>query len=143
MIIRKATIKDIKELRILNKKYFGESRDYINEINSKDTTVFVIEDMKRIIGISGLKINDWNNTGWLLNIFIHPDYRKKGLGSTLIRKVIDETKKNSLRCLIAEAPSESNDPFLFKKIGFRNCGYNDRYYSNHPGESAEFYSFDL
>jgi ribosomal-protein-alanine N-acetyltransferase len=143
MEIRKATLKDVKELNALNKKYFGESRDYTDEIKSRNTIVFVIEDMKEIVGISGLKINDWNNTGWLLNIFIRPDFRKKGLGSMIVQKVIDETRKDNLRCLIAEAPSESNAPFLFKKMGFRNCGYNDRYYSNHPGESAEFYSFDL
>lgn len=44
---------------------------------------------------------------------------------------------------MAEAPSLSNAPKLYKKAGFRKCGYNDRYYSNSGKEIALWYSFDL
>lgn len=44
---------------------------------------------------------------------------------------------------MAEALSLSNTPKLYKKAGFRKCGYNDRYYSNSGKEIALWYSFDL
>ena len=143
MDIRKATQKDVEELNDVNKKYFGEHRDYNDEVKSKDNLIFIMKDKNKIIGISGLRINNWNNTGWVFNIFVRPDSRKNGLGSILIQRVINEAKKNNLRCLLAEAPSKGNASFLFKKMGFRKCGYNDRYYSNDLDEIAEFYSLDL
>jgi N-acetylglutamate synthase-like GNAT family acetyltransferase len=143
MDIRKATQKDVEELNDVNKKYFGEHRDYNDEVKSKDNLIFIMKDKNKIIGISGLRINNWNNTGWVFNIFVRPDSRKNGLGSILIQRVIKEAKKNNLRCLLAEAPSKGNASFLFKKMGFRKCGYNDRYYSNDLDEIAEFYSLDL
>lgn len=142
-MIEKATTKDIDELSILNEELFGESRDYTEEINSDNTEVYVYRKDHKIIGISGIKKNDWNGTGWLLNIFVHPDYRKQGIASNLVKKMIDISKENGLRCLVAEAPSESNAPMLFNSLGFRKCGYNDRYYSNKPGEIAEFWSYDI
>jgi len=143
MNIREAKLRDVDELDDLNKSYFGEFRNYSDEINNPNTIVLVGEAEGKIIAISGLKINDWNNTGLVLNIFVHPENRKAGLGAKLINEVINRAKGLKLRCLIAEAPSESNAKFLFMKIGFRKCGYNDRYYSNSPGEIAEFYSLDL
>jgi len=120
MKIRTAKLSDIEILNSLNSKYFGENRDYTEEINSSKTIVLVGEDDSKIIGISGLKIKDWNNTGLLLNIFIHPDFRKNGLGSELLKAVIREAKNKKLRCLIAEAPSEGNAPYLFLKNGLHS-----------------------
>jgi len=142
-MIEKATTKDIDDLSTLNKEFFGESRDYTEEINSDDTEVYVFRKDNKIVGISGVKKNSWNGTGWLLNIFVHPDYRKQGIASNLVKNMIDISRENGFRCLVAEAPSDSNAPALFKNLNFRKCGYNDRHYSNKPGEIAEFWSYDL
>lgn len=143
MKIRKANLKDAPELQKLNDEYFGEHRDYTREINDPDTLVFVGEENGNIIGISGLKIHEWNNSAWLLNIFVHPDFRNRGHGQKLVEFAVKEAKKLKLRCLIAEAPSKGNAGKLFTKCEFRKCGHNDRYYNNDASEIAEFYSIDL
>ena len=69
--------------------------------------------------------------------------RRKGIAKQLILHIVEEAKKMQVRCILAEAPSSGNAPFLFTACKFRKCGYNDRYYTNDGGEIAEFYSFDL
>ena len=55
MNIRQATVEDASDLQKINDEYFGETRNYKKEIESKDTLVFLCEDKNKIVGISGLK----------------------------------------------------------------------------------------
>ena len=52
-------------------------------------------------------------------------------------------KKTSFRCLIAEVPSLNPAKKLYEKMGFRKCGYNDRYYSNKGKEICVWMSLDI
>ena len=74
---------------------------------------------------------------------MHPDYRGHGLGLKLIEYIINKSKKMKYRCLIAEAPSLNYVVELYKKSGFRKCGYNDKYYSNRGEEICIWMSLDL
>lgn len=143
MKIRKATLKDVKKIEWLDKKYFHESRNYKEIISSKGSEVFVLLFGKEIIGFTGAVYRDWNNAIWVLNIFIHPQYRRKGYAPRLIKFLIDYLKKKKYRTIIAEAPSSSDALPLYLKLGFRVCGFNDRYYSNKGKEIAIFISYDL
>ena len=58
-------------------------------------------------------------------------------------KVIEKVKNTEYRCLIAEAPSLNPVKNLYEKVGFRKCGYNDRYYSNDGEEICIWMSLDL
>ena len=143
MSIREATNQDAPKLQSLNEAEFGEVRDYAELINSTATKVFVYEQEGNILGISGLKKQSWNNTAWILNIFVRPAARQQGIGRQLIERMVTEVKKLGVRCVMAEAPSSGNAPVLFQKSGWRRCGFNDRYYTNDGSEIAEFYSLDL
>ncbi len=48
------------------------------------------------------------------------------------------------RSVIAEAPAKDGIDKFYAKLGFRKCGYNDRYYTNRDnGGIAIFMSCDL
>lgn len=143
MNIRLATAEDASELQRINDVEFGEVRNYTELLNSSSARVFVFEQDGEIQGISGLKKQSWNNTAWILNIFVRPAVRQQGIGRQLIEHMVDEAKKLGVRCVMAEAPSNSNAPALFRNSGWRQCGYNDRYYTNDAKEIAEFYSLDF
>ena len=143
MEIRKANLKDSKKITELNKKYFHEKRNWDKLISSKNSEMFVLEDKTEIIGFTGLKYHDWNNTIWIIDIFVHPKYRKKGLGTKLLKSLLQRIKKTKYRCFIVEAPSLNPVLQLYLNNGFRKCGYNDRYYSNKGKEIAIFLSYDL
>lgn len=135
MRIKKANFGDIKKIKKISKKYkFGFQ-------GSKEMYVLIRD--KKIIGFTGLIRYKWNNTLKISDIFIIPEYRKRGYGLKLIEFLVNGAKKTNYRCLIAEAPSLSNASKFYKKAGFRKCGYNDRYYSNSAKEIAWWYSYDL
>lgn len=141
--IRRASTDDVSQLQQLNDDHFGEVRDYANEIASASTAVFVAIRSGEIVAITGLKHQEWNNTAWVLNIFVLPQLRQRGVGTKIMQHILLESKKLKVRCVLAEAPTSSQASHLFKKVGFRYCGYNDRYYDNTGHDKAEFYSFDL
>jgi ribosomal-protein-alanine N-acetyltransferase len=143
MKIRKAKLSDLNSINSLNKKYFKEVRDFRSLLKNKDDILIVLEDKQKIIAFSGIHLNKWNNTARIIDIFVHPNYRRRGLAGELVKKLIVFAKKTKVRSLIAEAPSLNPVLKLYKKCGFRKCGYNDRYYSNNPKEIAIFLSFDF
>ena len=143
MKIRKATPRDLPEIRKLSKKFkFEIGRDWKGLIGSKNSEMFVLMNDRSVIGFTGLIRYDWNNTLQVLDIFVEPEYRRKGLGIALLDFLVDRSRKTAFRCLIAEAPSLNPVVDLYKKAGFRQCGYNDRYYSNSGKEIALWMSLD-
>jgi len=135
MKIKRANFKNIKEIKKISKKYkFGLQ-------SSKE--MYVLIENKKIAGFTGLIYHKWNNTLQISDIFVNPECREKGYGLELIKFLVNKAKRTNYRCLIAEAPSLSNAPKLYKKAGFRKCGYNDRYYCNSGKEIALWYSYDL
>jgi ribosomal protein S18 acetylase RimI-like enzyme len=142
--IRKASLGDLSEIRKLSKKFeFEISRDWKGLISSKNSEMFVLINEGSVVGFSGLIRYDWNNTIQISNIFVEPQYRRRGLGFSLVNFLVDRSRKTEYRCLIAEAPSLNPVVGLYKKAGFRQCGYNDRYYSNSGKEIALWMSLDL
>lgn len=147
MDIIQAKLEHLEKIEKLSKKFnFETDRNWKGLVSSDNKRLFILLDndtIDTIIGFSGLIEHEWNNTLQISNIFIHPDYRNKGLASKLIQYVIAEAKKTSFRCLIAESPSLNPVTKLYEKMGFRKCGYNDRYYSNTGKEICIWMSIDL
>ena len=69
----------------------------------------------------------------ILNVAVHPDYRRMGVARTLIARLIQE--KSDVRDWFLEV-RVSNSPalFLYESLGFRAIGRRVRYYRN--GEDA-------
>ncbi|MFA6553283.1 MAG: GNAT family N-acetyltransferase [Patescibacteria group bacterium] len=143
-IIRIATRRDAAQITALNKRYFHEAgRDWIALIAGRSSDMIVLQLGKRIIGFTGLQISSWNNSARVIDIFVHPKYRKRGYGAQLLAFILKRAKKYHVRTVMAEAPSLNPVLNLYLKCKFRICGYNDRYYSNSNKEMAIFLSFDL
>ena len=143
MIIRKAKVADLGEIEKLNEKYFKEIRDFKEIIEDKSSYFIICLEKNKIVGFSGIKHSDWNNTANVINIFIHPSFRNIGLASKLLDKLKQEARRLKVRALVAESPSLNSALPFYLKNGFRICGFNDRYYSNNGKEIAMFLSFDL
>jgi len=143
MKITKANLKDLPEIKKLNKEYFKEIRDFKEIITSKDDRFFVGKMNGEIVGFSGIHIYHWNNRARIIDIFIHPEYRRKGYATEFIKLIKKEAKRAKVRTIIAEAPSLNPVFHLYLSNGFRKCGFDDRYYSNNGKEIAIFLSYDL
>ena len=72
----------------------------------------------------------------IMNIAVHPDWRRQGIAESLIGALIGELKKRGSHALLLEVRA-SNDPAiaLYGKLGFRQVGRRKNYYRN-PKEDA-------
>lgn len=73
----------------------------------------------------------------MMNVAVHPDYRRQGIAEALILQLIDGLKREKdSHCLTLEVRA-SNAPAisLYKKLGFEQIGLRKNYYRN-PKEDA-------
>lgn len=75
----------------------------------------------------------------IVNLAVHPAWRRRGLGERLLRLMLQGAAKMGIEKIILEA-RESNSPArrLYGKCGFRVCGRRKRYYPD-TGEDALLY----
>ena len=72
----------------------------------------------------------------MMNIAIHPDYRKQGIGAALISELIAQlSKRNSHSLMLEVRASNTNAISLYQKLGFTEVGRRRNYYRN-PREDA-------
>ena len=72
----------------------------------------------------------------MMNIAVHPDFRRKGIAAALITKLVSQLKARGSRILRLEG-RESNAPAiaLYESLGFAQLGLRKNYYRN-PKENA-------
>lgn len=69
--------------------------------------------------------------GYITNIAVHPDYRRKKIASALLSHFIEHGKKNNFEFLTLEV-RESNLAAIscYKKFGFKEVGIRKNYYEH-------------
>ena len=72
----------------------------------------------------------------MMNIAVHPDYRRQGIGERLVVQLVDALKAKGNHSLMLEV-RVSNVPArnLYEKLGFQQVGLRKNYYRN-PREDA-------
>ena len=72
----------------------------------------------------------------MMNIAVHPDYRKQGVATALIIALIAELRKRGSHSLTLEVrASNASAIALYEKMGFFQAGLRKNYYRN-PKEDA-------
>ena len=76
------------------------------------------------------------DAGYIANVAVAPDYRRRGLGDALVTAKTEEARRRRLTCLTLEV-RESNAPAraLYEKHGYKAVGIRKNYYEK-PTESA-------
>ena len=72
----------------------------------------------------------------MMNIAVHPDYRRRGIAEALVNALVEDLKKQESHCLTLEVRA-SNEAAqkLYEKLGFAQVGLRKNYYRN-PREDA-------
>ncbi|MEI7718315.1 MAG: GNAT family N-acetyltransferase [archaeon] len=126
IIIRKATIKDIKAVReIANVPGLKAAGD--DEAPPARWYSPLIKKMFYIAEVDGevvgfLTGENLRNIGLLWEIGVFPKFRSQGIGSILLKKFIDECNKKKLVVMIAYGSNNENTLGFFRKHKFIEGG---------------------
>lgn len=111
------------------------SKKSLEESLKKENSLFLVayEDGK-VIGYVGMEVIV--DEGYIFNVAVSADYRRRGVGYALVRELVTYSMKNSL-CFITLEVRESNSAAisLYSKFGFIKAGERKNYYSD-PTEAA-------
>ena len=79
----------------------------------------------------------------ILNIAVHPDFRKIGLGEMLLRDCLGFSSDRGLKLAVLEVRTSNNSAIkLYEKIGFKTLRVRKKYYSD-TGEDAYVMLYEL
>lgn len=87
---------------------------------------WITTDADRPIASAGLLILDWpphpfdpagENRAYLLNVFVEPDYRRRGLARALVELCLAEARRRRIRVVSLHASAEGRP--LYEQLRFR------------------------
>lgn len=141
MIIRKAEIKDLKELLEiynyevehgvatldLEPKTLEEWKEWYYRHNVDNHPLLVAEVDNCVAGyasLSSYREKEAYKTTVELSIYIGVDYRKKGIATALMEFILDEAKKDERTHTVVSVITAGNEASqrLHEKFGFEFCG---------------------
>jgi len=123
MKIRKAKTEDLEELKKIDEISLkaNHSLDYFK--TNLNNTIVAVEEQK-LIGYFMFKDEI------AMNLVIHPDYRKKGIGKMLVREAMKRSNK-----LVSRIREDNVNALEFHKhLGFKYRRKIEKYYKN--GDNA-------
>lgn len=111
------------------------SRQSVESELANENSVFIVAvEGEKVIGYIGMSVVI--DEGYIFNVAVDADFRRKGVGTALINELVTYGKKNDL-CFITLEVRESNQAAisLYSDFGFIKVGERKNYYSD-PAENA-------
>ena len=137
MIITNMTAQHVSQIAELEKLCFSDpwsEKSVASELDNKLAWWLVATDGDRVAGYVGSQTVMGETD--MMNIAVHPDYRRRGLAEALVNALVEELKKQESHCLTLEVRA-SNEAAqkLYEKLGFAQVGLRKNYYRS-PKEDA-------
>ena len=132
------TEKHVAQVAELEKICFGTAawseKSIASELNNALSLWIVAVEDEKVLGYVGSQTVMGETD--MMNVAVHPDYRKQGIATGLITELIGALKKRESHCLTLEVRA-SNEPAknLYKMLDFEEIGIRKNYYRN-PREDA-------
>ena len=105
-----------------------------SELNNRLSLWLVAVEDERVVGYVGSQTVLGETD--MMNIATHPDYRKQGVGTSLILALIKELDKRGSHSLMLEVRASNAAAIsVYQKLGFEEVGKRRNYYRN-PKEDA-------
>lgn len=133
MNIRRATALDVSELACLERlqpqsAQWGE-KGWKTEIIQAASYVFCMEEDKKLIGFAALRLAA--GFGEILNVAVHPDYCRRGIGFQLLSRLVQYARSQGGEELTLEVNIYNRAAIsLYSKIGFSEIGRREKFYHN-------------
>jgi len=118
-MIRKAKLKDMKEIQRLIKLYSSHGEILprsLSELYDDIRDFFVFTKNRRIVGIGALHVC-WDDLAEVRSLAVQEEVRKKGIGAKLVKACLDESRGLGVKKVFAL----TYHPEFFEKIGFKRA----------------------
>jgi amino-acid N-acetyltransferase len=116
-MIRKAKLKDVKEIQRLIKLYSNRGDILprsLSELYDHLRDFFVFTQGRKIVGICALHIC-WDDLSEIRSLAVQEEVREKGIGAKLVKACLEESKKLGVKKVFAL----TYRPKFFGKLGFK------------------------
>ena len=121
----------------------GSSTDYAHAIDANADAIEVAVLDNLVVGFAYIQVWNWNRVAWLGEIVIDREYRGRGVGRALLRRMEDRARDLGCRVVMDHPPASHPAINYYLKNGYRVCGYNDRFYSDSKETVAIFVCKEL
>ena len=128
--VYKMSLTDLESIKEILVSAFDDFWNYSTlkeELSNANSYYLVAKLDNEILGFAGIKyvLNDAD----IMNIVVKKSKRKLGIGSLLLKNIIELCKKLNVSTLFLEV-NEKNLPAisLYKKFGFEEVGFRKNYY---------------
>ena len=139
--IEKCAEIEVKETKG-DKKILTES--LLSELNGKRHIILVAKEDKEIFGFINGKINEWNRSIYIQELFITSSKRGKGLGTLLLNRVKEIAKIKKMRIIFLDlSPNNKKAMDFYIKKGFNKAGEINDFFDNSQDSKAIILSFKL
>ena len=91
---------------------------YINNFASKDSTALVYDDGK-LKGFALIEPRNKHTRFWNIDIYVKPDYRKKGIGTKLYNDALGHLEKIKPNTLSTKYIDKDTVSEFYKKMGYK------------------------
>ena len=137
MIITEMNAAHVPQVAELERICFADpwsEKSVASELDNKWALWLVAVEDVRVIGYIGSQTSIDETD--VMNVAVHPDFRRRGIAESLIIRLVEELKNRGSHALMLEVRA-SNAPAiaLYEKLGFLQVGCRKNYYRN-PKEDA-------
>jgi len=143
---RRAVLSDVEVVAMLAGSYDLEPiYDYARLIGETNRELFVATDNGQVIGFAAVFVDAAGQVGTIKQIFVHPRYRRWGIGTQLIVTCVSFARERELLVAEVQVPVSNPGWTVYLKAGFRVSGFTNSYYPLHEDqpETALFLTHDL
>ncbi|HXS78123.1 MAG TPA: GNAT family N-acetyltransferase [Terracidiphilus sp.] len=138
---RRATVKDSDLITRHRKAMFADMRDAVETVleemgrnfepwvrrmmAEEKYTGWITNDDERAVGSAGLLILDWaphfldprcGQRGYILNVFVEPEYRGRGIAQALTLECMAEAKRHGIGVVALHASKKGRT--VYERLGF-------------------------
>jgi len=121
MVLRKARIKDIKQIQQLVNSFARQNlmlARSLSELYENLRDFWVVEAGKKVLGCCALHVS-WDILAEVKSLAVHKNYQKKGLGAKLVKACVKEARTIGAKKVFALTYS----PGFFRKFGFKKIAH--------------------
>ena len=127
---RQATLADAEVAAMLAELYpFESPLEVARFVSDADRALFVAIDNGQVVGFVALAVVPYRDTAQVEQIFVHPRYRRWGIGTHLIHTCLEYSRERQVRAILVQVPVSNPGWAVYLKAGFRISGFTNDYYS--------------